>query len=83
LKVSRTPPGKNQGASLPFWNLKHSWLGAIELGVAVGIAYYLAARLGLALKPYAGVAFFWPAAGIVIGVLIVVPGKDALSTPSR
>jgi PAS domain S-box-containing protein len=41
--------------------------------VAIGIAYFLAARLGLALraKP-GGVAVFWPAAGIAIGALIAL-----------
>ena len=40
---------------------------------AVGIGYFLAARLGvgLVLKP-AGVAVFWPAAGISAGVLIAL-----------
>jgi MASE1 len=47
-------------------------LGAVELGVAIGIAYFLAARFGLALTSYAGLAFFWPAAGIVTGALIVL-----------
>jgi PAS domain S-box-containing protein len=52
--------------------LKH-W--AIPLGVAaaVGVAYFLAARLSLALltKPD-GVAVFWPAAGVAAGVLIAL-----------
>jgi PAS domain S-box-containing protein len=41
--------------------------------VAVGIAYFLAARLSLSLltKPD-GVAVFWPASGIAAGVLIAV-----------
>jgi signal transduction histidine kinase len=49
------------------------WLGSIGLGVAVGISYFLAARLSLALltKPE-GVAVFWPAAGVAAGVLIAL-----------
>ncbi len=49
------------------------WVGPIGLTVAVGVAYFLAARLGLLLltKPD-GVAVFWPAAGIAAGVLIAV-----------
>ncbi len=45
----------------------------IALAVAVGIAYFLAARLSLALltKPE-GVAVFWPAAGVAAGVLIAL-----------
>ena len=50
-----------------------SWIGAIGLAVAVGVAYFLAARLSLSLltKPD-GVAVFWPAAGIASGTLIAL-----------
>ena len=49
------------------------WVGSIGLAVAVGIAYFVAARLSLALltKPE-GVAVFWPAAGVAAGVLIAL-----------
>jgi PAS domain S-box-containing protein len=49
------------------------WLGACALALAVGIAYFLSARLSLALltKPD-GVAVFWPAAGVAAGVLIAL-----------
>jgi PAS domain S-box-containing protein len=49
----------------------------IGLAFAVGIAYFFAAQLSLALlaKPD-GVALFWPAAGISSGVLIAL-GRDA------
>jgi PAS domain S-box-containing protein len=52
------------------------WAGSIGLAVAVGIAYFLSARLSLALltKPD-GVAVFWPASGVAAGVLIALgPG---------
>lgn len=52
------------------------WVGSIGLVVAVGIVYFLAARLSLALlaKPD-GVAVFWPASGVAAGVLIALgPG---------
>jgi PAS domain S-box-containing protein len=51
-------------------------IGAIGLALAVGIAYFLAARLSLALlaKPD-GVAVFWPASGISAGALIAL-GRD-------
>jgi signal transduction histidine kinase len=54
------------------------WVGSIGLAVAVGIVYFLAARLSLALltKPE-GVAVFWPAAGVSAGVLV------ALGSPAR
>ena len=46
---------------------------SVVLAVAVGVAYFLAARLSLALltKPD-GVAVFWPAAGVAAGTLIAV-----------
>jgi len=49
------------------------WAGTIGLAAAIGLAYFLAARLsvGLVLKPE-GVAVFWPAAGISAGVLIAL-----------
>src|SRR5215469_8792839 len=49
------------------------WPGKIGLTAAVGVAYFLAARLGLGLllEPD-GVAVFWPAAGISSGILIAL-----------
>jgi len=49
------------------------WVGYFGLAVGVGVSYYLAARLSLALltKPE-GVAVFWPAAGVAAGVLIAL-----------
>src|SRR3981081_4615266 len=49
------------------------WLGGCALALAVGIAYFLSARLSLALltKPD-GVAVFWPAAGVAAGTLIAL-----------
>ena len=53
------------------------WVASIGLAVAVGIAYFLAARLSLYLLTQpAGVAVFWPAAGVSSGVLIAL-GRDA------
>jgi hypothetical protein len=48
-----------------------SWLGTVGLAVAVGIAYFMAARFGLALRAVTGTSIFWPAAGISVGALIV------------
>src|SRR5204863_8386018 len=49
------------------------WVGQVGLAIAVGVAYFLAARLSLALlnRPE-GVAVFWPAAGIAAGTLIAL-----------
>lgn len=45
--------------------------GTVVLGAAVGIAYFLAARLGLALLTE-HVAVFWPAAGVAAGTLLAL-----------
>ncbi|WP_084800807.1 MASE1 domain-containing protein [Bradyrhizobium sp. Tv2a-2] len=53
------------------------WAGSIGLTVAIGIVYFVAARLSLALLTQPeGVAVFWPAAGISAGVLIAL-GQSA------
>ena len=52
------------------------WVGPIVLTVAVGVGYFLAARLSLHLLTKPGVAVFWPAAGIASGTLIAL-GPDA------
>ena len=54
-------------------------IGSIGLGIAVGMAYLLAARFSLALltKPDC-VAVFWPAAGIATGTLIALGPKARL-----
>lgn len=51
--------------------LARPWTNPIGLAVIVGVAYFAAARLSLALltKPD-GVAVFWPAAGVASGLLI-------------
>src|SRR5215470_3474271 len=53
------------------------WIGTIGLAFAVGIAYFLAAQLSLALLAEPdGVAVFWPAAGVSSGVLMAL-GRGA------
>src|SRR5260370_15666964 len=54
-------------------DLARRWVNSIGLAVAVGLVYFLAARLsvGLLLEPE-GVAVFWPAAGASSGVLIAL-----------
>ena len=56
-----------------------SLLGPIWLAVGVGVTYFLAAQLSLALltKPD-GVAVFWPAAGIASGTLIALGSRARL-----
>lgn len=55
------------------------WINSVGLAIAVGIAYFLAARLSLFLltKPD-GVAVFWPAAGVSSGVLIALGSRALL-----
>jgi PAS domain S-box-containing protein len=55
------------------------WISSIGFAAAVGVAYFLAARLGLALltKPD-GVAVFWPAAGVAAGILIALGSSARL-----
>jgi len=59
------------GRPSAFAELARRWAGPVGLAAAVGLAYFFAARLSLALltKPD-GVAVFWPAAGVASGVLI-------------
>src|SRR5580704_10665376 len=55
------------------------WARSIGLAAAVGIIYFLAARLSLLLltKPD-GVAVFWPASGVAAGVLIALGPRARL-----
>jgi PAS domain S-box-containing protein len=52
------------------------WVDPSVLTVAVGVGYFLAARLGLLLMTQPGVAVFWPAAGVASGILIAL-GRTA------
>ena len=57
--------------TFPFDDHYQSPLGRVGLAVAIGIAYFIAARLGLALRASTGTSMFWPAAGISVAALIV------------
>jgi signal transduction histidine kinase len=63
------------GKERPFavGEVARQWAGGVALAVAVGVAYFLTARLslGLLMRPE-GVAVFWLPAGITSGVLIVL-----------
>jgi PAS domain S-box-containing protein len=72
LKASRVARKNRQGAAVPFNNFSHSWLGVVGLTVAIGIAYFLAARLGMALRAQVGISVFWPAVGVAAGALIAL-----------
>ena len=80
MRATSRPPRVVQEKSRPisfrFDASGHPWLGAVGVTVAVGLAYFLAARFGLTLRTkLEGMAIFWPAAGIAVGALIVLgPG---------
>ncbi|WP_439541410.1 sensor histidine kinase [Hyphomicrobium sp.] len=42
----------------------------LSIALLMAVTYYLAARAGLAMLDDAGVAVFWPASGIAVGVLL-------------
>ena len=49
------------------------WVDRVGLAIAVGVGYFLAAQLGLALLTTPErVAVFWPASGIAVGTLIAL-----------
>ena len=49
------------------------WVARVGFSIAVGLAYFLAAQVGLALLTSAErVAVFWPASGIAVGILIAL-----------
>jgi integral membrane sensor domain MASE1 len=57
-------------------DLARRWVNSIGLAIAVGLAYFLAARLSVGLLlPPEGVAVFWPAAGVSSGVLIALGAR--------
>ena len=64
--------GRRSGVQRSHLVVSQSWLGVVKIAVATGIAYFLAGRLGLALRAEPGVAVFWPAAGIAVGALIAL-----------
>src|SRR4051812_5143187 len=72
----QNPPGEAVSGTRAFSHSFPAWVLSSCLAVAVGIAYFATARLGLALltKPD-GVAVFWPAAGLSAGAIICLgPG---------
>ena len=83
LKASRMLHEKGRGTTSLFGCRYQSWLCAAGFAVAIGLAYFMAARLGLALRATTGTSVFWPAAGISVGALIVWGPKGALASGGR
>jgi signal transduction histidine kinase len=72
LRARQKPPiGVQTAPRVVLW--AGPWAGPLLLAVEIGVVYFLAARLSLALltKPE-GVAVFWPAAGVSAGALIAL-----------
>ncbi len=63
--------GKSRGTDFSLDRAYQLRFGAVGLALTVGIAYFMAARLGLALRASTGTSVFWPAAGISVAALIV------------
>ena len=76
--MSRGPQGQVRERWSTLADTTRRWVGALGLAVAVGIAYFLSARLSLALL-VDDVAVFWPAAGIAAGVLIALGPQARVS----
>jgi integral membrane sensor domain MASE1 len=66
------PREESEGAAFRLGHLTNSRFGAVGLAVPIGIAYFLAARFGLAVRSQVGMPIFWPAAGIATGALIAL-----------
>ena len=69
---------ENHGVLFRFGDLNRWRFGGVTLAVATGIAYFLAARLGQILRVEPGLAIFWPASGISVGVLIALGPRARL-----
>ncbi|RPI35330.1 MAG: hypothetical protein EHM67_13925, partial [Hyphomicrobiaceae bacterium] len=79
MKPMQSPLQHTQGGTSSGHRAWSALIGPIGLAMAVGVAYFLGARLSLALltKPD-GVAVFWPAAGIASGTLIALGPRARL-----
>jgi integral membrane sensor domain MASE1 len=57
-----------------------AWIATLGVAASIAIAYFLAAQLGLALRPRPPqVAVFWPASGVAAGILIVAGHRSGLA----
>jgi hypothetical protein len=62
---------KGRGTTSLFDCRYQSWLCAAAFAVVIGVAYFMAALLGVAVRANTGTSVFWPAAGIAVGALVV------------
>jgi PAS domain S-box-containing protein len=79
LNTSRVSHEESQGTAFALVNLSNSWLGTAGLALAIGIVYFLASRLGMALHDQPeGLAVISPAAGVATGALIALRSNARL-----
>jgi PAS domain S-box-containing protein len=69
--LRRAQPAFKANWSPPYLKAGDGQALAFGCTVGVAIAYYLAARVGLALRDHE-VAVFWPASGIAVGILVTL-----------
>jgi signal transduction histidine kinase len=75
--MPKPPREQDQHRQLATGQLTRRWGGRIVLAMAVGLAYFVVARvtdIGLVLQP-ASISVFWPAAGVSSGALIVLGSR--------
>jgi PAS domain S-box-containing protein len=61
-------------------NTRSAWFATLAAAGGIAAAYFLAAQLGLALRPQPPhVAVFWPASGVAAGVLIIAGQRAGLA----
>jgi len=78
LKPSRPLQDRSLGVIERYDRSHRSHTKAIGLALAIGIAYFLAARLGLVFMAKPGLAVFWPASGIAVGAVIALGASARL-----
>ena len=75
--MPKAPREQDQRRQFATGQLTRRWGGRIALAMAVGLAYFVVARvtdIGLVLQP-ASISVFWPAAGVSSGALIVLGSR--------
>ena len=76
MNAAGAPPHGATGYLLTLASAARGWAATLAAAGAVAIAYFLAARLGLALLSVpSDVPVFCPASGIAVGILIVLGGR--------
>jgi PAS domain S-box-containing protein len=72
LNKPRKRHQNSQGTAFPADDPNRARFGALRIALGVGVAYFLASRLGMVLHEPEGLAVFSPAAGIATGAIIAL-----------